>query len=111
MAKKDEATQLAEVIARVVATHPGRSTTDIAQVVQTLYAGFDNAKIREFVPLLVEREARAVVANARRGSPPALASGAALESTGSSATQPTTTAGEVPWLRHLLTRSDRKKAV
>jgi hypothetical protein len=111
MGKTDEATQLAEVIARVVATHPGRSTADIVQVVQTLYAGFGNAKIREFVPLLVEREARAVLATAGRGSPPALASGAALESTKPSAMQPTTTAGEMPWLRHLLTRSVRRKVV
>lgn len=59
MGKKDEATQIAEVIARVVATYPDRSTADIALVVQTLHAGFDDAKIREFVPLLVEREARA----------------------------------------------------
>jgi hypothetical protein len=42
-------------------TYHDRSTADVAQVVQTLHAGFDNAKIREFVPLLVEREARAVL--------------------------------------------------
>jgi len=63
MAKTDEVTQIAEVIARMVETYHDRSTADVAQVVQTLHAGFDNAKIREFVPLLVEREARAVLAN------------------------------------------------
>jgi len=63
MVKTDEATQIAEVIARVVATYPDHSAADITQVVQTLHAGFDNAKIREFVPLLVEREARTVLAH------------------------------------------------
>jgi hypothetical protein len=63
MAKTDEVTQIAEVIARMVETYHDRSTADVAQVVQTLHAGFDNAKIREFVPLLVEREARAVLAS------------------------------------------------
>ena len=58
MVQTDEATQIGEVIARVAATHPDCSTADIARVVQTLHAGFDGAKIREFVPLLVEREAR-----------------------------------------------------
>lgn len=67
MVKTDEATQIAELIARVVATYPDRSTADIAQVVQTLHAGFDSAKIREFVPLLVEREARAVLAYHQTG--------------------------------------------
>ncbi len=67
MVQTDEATQIAEVIARVVGTYPDRSCADIAQVVQTLHAGFTNAKIREFVPLLVEREARAVLANDRTG--------------------------------------------
>ena len=61
MAKTDEVTQIAEVIARMVETYHDRPTADVAQVVQTLHAGFDNAKIREFVPLLVEREARAVL--------------------------------------------------
>jgi len=111
MVKMDEATQIAEVIARVVATYPDRSTTDIAQVVQALHAGFDNAKIREFVPLLVEREARAVLADGRRGSHLVPASGAAIESVETSAMQPTITAGEMPWLRHLLTRSVRRKVV
>jgi hypothetical protein len=65
MAQTDEATQIGEVIARVAANYPECSTNDIAIVVQTLHAGFDDAKIREFVPLLVEREARDVLAHQR----------------------------------------------
>ncbi len=75
MVQTDEATQIAEVIARVVGTYPDCSTADIVQVVRTLHAGFNNAKIREFVPLLVEREARAVLAHQGRGSTLVLASG------------------------------------
>lgn len=68
MGQTDEATQIAEVIARVAGAYPDRSSADITRVVQTLHAGFTNAKIREFVPLLVEREARAVLADHRMGS-------------------------------------------
>jgi hypothetical protein len=66
MAQTDEVTQIAEVIARVAATYPDCSTAEVARVVQTLHARFDNAKIREFVPLLVERESRAVLARDSR---------------------------------------------
>ena len=70
MAHTDEATQIGEVIARVAANHPDCSTADIARIVQTLHAGFDGAKIREFVPLLVEREARDVLTQHRTGCHP-----------------------------------------
>ncbi|MEX0581018.1 MAG: hypothetical protein WD228_07905 [Mycobacterium sp.] len=63
MGQEDEATQIAEVLARVAATYADIPTADISQVVQTQHAGFDNAKIRDFVPLLVERGARAVLAH------------------------------------------------
>jgi len=62
ISQKNEATHIADVIARLAVKHPDASTADIARVVQNLYAGFDNAKIREFLPLLVEREARDVLA-------------------------------------------------
>lgn len=65
MVQTDEATQIGEVIARVLANYPDCSTSDVAGVVQTLHAGFDGAKIREFVPLLVERAARDVLAQQR----------------------------------------------
>jgi hypothetical protein len=58
MAQKDEATHIAEIVARLAVKHPDASTTDIARIVLNLFAGYDNAKIRDFVPLLVEREAR-----------------------------------------------------
>ena len=63
MGQVDEAAQIAEVIVRVAATYPDISTADVTRVVQTMRTGFDDAKVREFVPLLVERKARAVLAH------------------------------------------------
>ena len=63
VAQTHEAVQIDEVIARVAATCPEISTADVTRVVHTLHAGFDDAKVREFVPLLVERKARAVLAH------------------------------------------------
>lgn len=68
MARTDEAVQIAEVIARISAYYPDISTTDIERVVQTVHTGFDDAKVREFIPLLVERKVRAVLAH-RQTSP------------------------------------------
>ena len=67
MAQKDEATYIAEIVARLAVKHPDASTADIARVVLNLFAGYDNAKIREFVPLLVEREARDVLGHRPTG--------------------------------------------
>ena len=63
MAQKDESTHIAEVITRVAVKFPDTSTADIARVVLNLHAGYESAKIREFVPLLVEREARTILAH------------------------------------------------
>ncbi|MFZ4374373.1 MAG: three-helix bundle dimerization domain-containing protein [Mycobacterium sp.] len=63
MSQTHEAVQIDEVIARVAEIHPDISTADITRVVHTLHAGFAEAKVREFVPLLVERKARAVLAH------------------------------------------------
>jgi hypothetical protein len=63
MGQTDEAAQIDEVIVRVAATYPDISTADVTRFVQTMHTGFDDAKVREFVPLLVERKARAVLAH------------------------------------------------
>ena len=63
MARTDEAVHIAEVIARISAYYPDISTADIERVVQTVHTGFDDAKVREFIPLLVERKVRAVLAH------------------------------------------------
>ena len=63
MGQVDEAAQIAEVMARIAVTYPDISTTDIERVIQTVHTGFDDAKVREFIPLLVERKVRAVLAH------------------------------------------------
>ena len=63
MGRTDEAAQIAEMMARLAAIYPDISTTDIERFVQTVHTGFDDAKVREFIPLLVERKVRAVLAH------------------------------------------------
>lgn len=53
----DEQAQLAEVIERLTASHPSLPPATVAEVVGELHARFNGARIREFVPLFVERNA------------------------------------------------------
>ena len=53
----DEHAQLAELIERLTAMYPTLSQTDIAEVVHDLHARFNGARLRDFVPLFVERNA------------------------------------------------------
>lgn len=63
MAQTHEAMQMDEVIQRIATSCPDITQADIERVVWTLHAGFDDAKLREFVPLLVERKARVVLSH------------------------------------------------
>ena len=54
---RDEEQQLTEVVGRLVVRHPSLSAATVAEVVQELYGKFNGARIREFVPLFVERHA------------------------------------------------------
>ena len=53
----DEHAQLAELIERLTATYPTLSEATIAEVVHDLHARFNGARLRDFVPLFVERNA------------------------------------------------------
>lgn len=53
----DEHAQLAEVIERLTVTYPTLSEATIAEVVQDLHARFNGARLRDYVPLFVERNA------------------------------------------------------
>jgi len=53
----DEHAQLAELIERLTAMYPTLLQTDIAEVVHDLHARFNGARLRDFVPLFVERNA------------------------------------------------------
>ena len=61
MPPSDEAAQIDEVIERIAASSPDVTAADVARIVRTMHAGFDDAKLREFIPLLVERKAREVL--------------------------------------------------
>jgi hypothetical protein len=53
----DEHAQLAEVIERLTEMYPTLSEASIAEVVHELHARFNGARLREYVPLFVERNA------------------------------------------------------
>ena len=44
---------------RLAAAHPEVPRDEVAQIVATAHDRFDHSRIREFVPLFVERRARA----------------------------------------------------
>ena len=59
VARDTERHQIQQVITRLTATYPGVPQERIADVVQTVHARFDGRPLREFVPLFVERAAKA----------------------------------------------------
>jgi hypothetical protein len=54
-----EAALIEQVVDRLSAEYPEAPRDDIAQVVATAHNRFQHSTIREFVPLFVERRARA----------------------------------------------------
>jgi hypothetical protein len=63
-----EQTSVAEVQARLTDKYPQFSPDDIATTVARVHARFDGSRIRDFVPLLVERGARAELSKAEPAS-------------------------------------------
>jgi hypothetical protein len=53
---------IAAVIDRLAGTNPNVADTKVADIVNASYARFDGRPIRDYVPLLVERDARAQLA-------------------------------------------------
>jgi hypothetical protein len=53
----DEQTLLGEVVERLALSYPALSSLTINEVVDELHARFNGARIREYVPLFVERRA------------------------------------------------------
>jgi hypothetical protein len=49
-------------VQRLIGKYPHLAPDDIVRVVRMVHAGFDQSSIRDFVPLLVERKARAELA-------------------------------------------------
>ena len=57
----DDQVQLTEVVERLTGSYPTLPPDTVNNVVYDLHARFDGAPIREFVPLLVEREAHSAL--------------------------------------------------
>jgi len=57
----DEHALLGEVVERLAGRHPTVPPGIVNDVVHDVYAKFDGAPVREFVPLLVEREAHSAL--------------------------------------------------
>ncbi|MGV0993795.1 MAG: three-helix bundle dimerization domain-containing protein [Mycobacterium sp.] len=57
----DEHALLGEVVERLAGRYPTLPPDVVKDVVHDVYAKFDAAPIREFVPLLVEREAHSAL--------------------------------------------------
>jgi hypothetical protein len=56
-----EETHIAEVVERLRKTYPELPSDTVVQVVNDMRAAFHSSRIREYVPLFVERRARAAL--------------------------------------------------
>ncbi|RZL77885.1 MAG: hypothetical protein EOP32_23585 [Rhodococcus sp. (in: high G+C Gram-positive bacteria)] len=54
----DEMLQLEQVIARLITRYPSIPPADIENTVRNMHKRFVNGRVRDFVPLLVEKAAR-----------------------------------------------------
>jgi hypothetical protein len=62
MPMKSEGDALAEVEGRLISTFSGLPHSQVRDAVGQAYSSFQHSRIRDFVPLLVERRARAQLA-------------------------------------------------
>lgn len=53
-----EALQVDQVIERLIIRHPAVAPAEIEHVVRGIHARFADGRVREFIPLLVEKAAR-----------------------------------------------------
>lgn len=58
MSSLSEQVALAQVQARLATTYANVPADQVSSVIRSVHARFDSSKIRDFVPLLVERRAR-----------------------------------------------------
>ena len=56
-----EETRIAEVVDRLSKSYPGLPADTVVQVVNDMRAAFTHSRIREYVPLFVERRARSAL--------------------------------------------------
>ena len=56
-----EQTRISDVVERLSKSYPTLSAETVTEVVGDMYAAFNGSRIREFVPLFVERRARSAL--------------------------------------------------
>jgi hypothetical protein len=66
MAVMSEEILLAEVERRLISTYADFSPEQVAAAIRGAHARFEQSRIRDFVPLLVERQARSELTRASR---------------------------------------------
>ncbi|MFZ2173363.1 MAG: hypothetical protein WAW17_04895 [Rhodococcus sp. (in: high G+C Gram-positive bacteria)] len=69
MTADDELLQVEKVIARLITRYPSISPADIEDAVRTIHKRFATGRIRDFVPLLVEKAARRDIADQWQPNP------------------------------------------
>jgi hypothetical protein len=73
VAEMSEQLLIAEVQRRLTSKYARLPPDQISTAIESAHARFDQSRIRDFVPLLVERRARAELAKAREQEPVAAA--------------------------------------
>jgi hypothetical protein len=61
MIDMSEQARITEVVARLTTFFPTLPAQTVAEVVNDMHAAFNSSRVREFVPLFVERRARAAL--------------------------------------------------
>ena len=56
---RDDDHAVAEIVGRLQERFPDKSAAEISAAVERARASFDSAKVRDFVPVLIEKEAKA----------------------------------------------------
>lgn len=66
----NEARALTDAIDRLATRFPLHSRATIAEIVNQTHQAYDDSRLRDFIPLLVEREARRKLEHATTQAPP-----------------------------------------
>lgn len=68
VAEASERAQIAGVEQRLTSAFPQLPPADVASTVSAIYAGFASSRVRDFVPLLVEKRAKSEFLGRRANS-------------------------------------------
>ncbi|MGA4789225.1 three-helix bundle dimerization domain-containing protein [Nocardia sp. AB354] len=69
MTGDEELIQVEQVIERMIACHPSVPPGDIELIVRDIHKRFSDARVHDFVPLLVEKAARQAISIRAAGTP------------------------------------------